>query len=134
MACPRVSLVVNRGCAAHLHIDVNALDAIGSVVEVSGELDLATAGRLTDALHQQLAINRRFTVLDVAGLTFCDATGLGVLLRAHQEYRAAEGRLTLSGVGPRLAQLLRITALDEILNVTAVEPPRTAALRSEERI
>ena len=131
MACPQVPVVLNRGFAAHLHIEVVRGDPPCSAVEVSGELDVATAGRLAEALALELASDYRFTVLDVSRLTFCDATGLGVVLRAHHEYAAADGSLTLSGAGPHLARLLRITGLDAVLNLAATRPTTTASALPE---
>jgi anti-anti-sigma factor len=41
-----------------------------------------------------------------------DAPVLGVLVRANREMRARAGRVTLVGVHPRTARLLRIAGLD----------------------
>jgi anti-sigma B factor antagonist len=118
-----------------LRINVVGCDAPRSFIDISGELDLATAEQLNDALHRELALDHRFTRLDVSKLGFCDAAGLGVLLRAHHEYAAAHGSLALSGVGPRLAWLLRITALDAVLNVaSAGSTSAPEALPSRERM
>jgi anti-anti-sigma factor len=56
-------------------------------VAVHGELDLATAPALDDALRQASAESSR-VVLDLRGLSFIDSTGLRSVLQAHAHARA----------------------------------------------
>jgi len=60
----------------------------GSQLTLRGELDLATAGRLEQALASASAP----VVLDLRGLTFMDSTGVRVLLEAAED---ADGRLSI---------------------------------------
>jgi anti-sigma B factor antagonist len=53
-----------------------------SVVVAAGELDLATAPDLAAALSEALAHERDTLTIDAAGITFCDSSGLKVLLNA----------------------------------------------------
>jgi anti-sigma B factor antagonist len=71
---------------------------------VVGELDVATAPALLDAVGQLLATGEDSTlVVDLTGVEFLDSSGLGALLQARAEAIAAGGQLTLTGValGPR---------------------------------
>jgi anti-sigma B factor antagonist len=71
---------------------------------VTGELDLATAPALLDAVAKVLAAgDQPNVVLDLVEVTFLDSSGLGALLQARAETLAAGGGLTLDGVasGPR---------------------------------
>jgi anti-anti-sigma factor len=63
------------------------------VLAVSGELDVFTA-RLDGELLALSGAGHHRIVLDVAGLGFCDAPGLGVLIRARGR---AERRLAAPG-------------------------------------
>lgn len=86
------------------------------VVEITGELDIATAGLLDGHLHDVITSHGPTRiVLDLSGLTFCDASGLRVLVRAHHAARRCHGRLHL--VCPRglTRYLLRITRLSETI-------------------
>jgi anti-anti-sigma factor len=47
---------------------------------LSGELDVASASDLDAALCAHLTAGRRVIEIDAAGLRFCDAAGLGVLV------------------------------------------------------
>jgi anti-anti-sigma factor len=51
----------------------------GVVVEVVGELDVATASSLLDAARSELEAGCRALVLDLAGVSFCCARGVGAL-------------------------------------------------------
>jgi anti-sigma B factor antagonist len=50
-----------------------------ALVELTGELDLATVGAVHDAL-QSLMESKRSITLDLRGLTFIDSTGLRLIL------------------------------------------------------
>jgi anti-anti-sigma factor len=80
-----------------------------------GELDAAAVGILSDALHDPARPRRRFVTLDMAGVTFCDASGLTALLSAHEECAARGGRLVLCDVPPRVQSIMRIVGLDAVL-------------------
>src|SRR5436309_1813624 len=104
--------------SAVLHVVTVGQDSCRARLRVSGELDLASAGVLADALEGQLAAGRRYLRVDLSQLRFCDAAGLAVLERGHQRVLAAHGTLLLTGVGARLARLLSLTGLDALLMVT----------------
>lgn len=108
-----------RPSAPRLEIDV-APAGTRTRVAVRGELDIATAPQLAQSLAASPADRRRAVVLDVAGVTFCDASGLEVMLTAHRAHQAEGGSLVISGCSSRLLRLLRITGLDRVL---AIEHP-----------
>jgi anti-sigma B factor antagonist len=82
-----------------------------SVLEICGELDLCSGPRLDDRLIQLTALGRGRIVLDAAGLTFCDAVGIRILLRGQDRARAREGWLRLACADRRLRRVLVITKL-----------------------
>ena len=50
--------------------------------------------------------------MDMSGLTFCDASGLGVLARIARHARQAGGQLRLISARPSLLKIIRLTGLD----------------------
>jgi anti-sigma B factor antagonist len=50
--------------------------------------------------------------VDLAGLTFCDASGLGVLARLARHARQAGRQLRLTSARPSVVKIIRITGLD----------------------
>ncbi|MEU3573807.1 STAS domain-containing protein [Kitasatospora sp. NPDC036755] len=90
------------------------------IVSVAGELDHDSAELLCSALASPApADGIERIVVDLAGLRFCDSTGLNVLLRARLDARAAGLRLELAGPVPSVARLFAITGADGVLRVHA---------------
>jgi anti-anti-sigma factor len=90
-----------------------------AMVAVDGELDLATAEAFGDRLVLLIDGGCPRLVVDVAGLTFCDSSGLSALLRASTHASSAGGSVTLVGIRPQLARILQITDLDHQFAATA---------------
>jgi anti-sigma B factor antagonist len=80
-----------------------------SLVHVAGELDLSTVGELTELLTGLIQAGAAHLVLDLAGVTFMDCTGLGVLLHARQASVVHGGGLLVVGVPARVRALLALT-------------------------
>ncbi len=63
-------------------------------------------------------------VLDCAGLTAVDATGLGVLVGAHRRAQRAGRVLVLLDVQPSVGRSLLLTRLDRVLRTARTAPAR----------
>jgi anti-anti-sigma factor len=84
-------------------------------IVVTGELDIATSPRLRVALSRP-ADGTVLVILDLAEVTFIDATGLGVILSADGQLREADCRLVLIP-GPRpVHRLFEITGTERQLD------------------
>ncbi len=81
------------------------------VVEVAGELDLHSAPQLRAEVGRALENNVPRIVIDLAGVTFLDSTGVGVLVGALKRARAATGALNFCGAQPRVRRVFEITGL-----------------------
>lgn len=82
------------------------------IVEVVGELDLATAPLLDEVLSRDGAVATGRVVVDVSHVTFMGAAGLGVLVGAH--YRLlSESRagLVVRGAWGSLRRVVELTEL-----------------------
>jgi len=85
------------------------------IVSMTGELDIATAEQAYTYLSDVLDAWETGPVpvsVDLSGLTFCDASGLGVLARIARHARQAGRQLTLTAARPSLLKIMRITGLD----------------------
>jgi anti-sigma B factor antagonist len=98
-----------------------AVDETGDrvVVVVRGELDLATAPQLEDALLPPLNAGVS-AVLDLRTLEFMDSTGVRVIVAAHLAAGEHGATLTVCAIpdGP-VGRVLEISGLDDVLNVVA---------------
>jgi anti-sigma B factor antagonist len=91
----------------------HATDA--SVLVVRGELDYWSGMELEQYLVGLAAAGHSRVVLDLAGLGFCDAGGIGVLVRGNARAQAQDGWLRLACGDPRTQRLLRIVNLRGML-------------------
>jgi len=85
------------------------------VVVVSGELDVATSGRLRNAFSELLAVGHSELAVDMGGVEFMDASGVGVLVGAALEARARGGRLVLQRPSRAVRRVLDLVDLDGVL-------------------
>src|SRR4051812_34787922 len=99
------------------------IDMVGADVLVwaRGELDLASAPRLREAMLDVLAgRNDAFTItLDVSGIEFVDSSGLGVLVAVLKRMRFVGGDLVIRAPSRSLRKLLGLTGLDKVFTVEA---------------
>ncbi len=83
----------------------------GPLVLLRGELDVHSAPELVERLADVLAGGAARLYVDVAGLAFCDSTGLGALITAYRVVDARGGRVRLLRVRGQVARLLDHTGL-----------------------
>ncbi|MWA01671.1 anti-sigma factor antagonist [Actinomadura sp. LD22] len=89
-----------------------------TVVTVSGELDIATAGTLDEHLSAAIgADGPPRVVVDVTRMTFCDSSGLNVLIRASKRIAAMRGRFVLVRPTDRVRNVLRVTGLERVFDI-----------------
>ena len=112
MASPRTQLTVEE-----LTSDSNN----GSMLRINGELDISTADQLRRAVAPYVAAGGKL-VLDLSQVTFCDSTGLAVLVGIHKRLTATGGGLELYAPVQRVQHLLTITGLNRVFPVRAAEP------------
>jgi anti-sigma B factor antagonist len=93
------------------------------VVHLSGELDLATAPQLADALTATIASDGvADVVIDLDALSFIDAAGLDVILHAHHHARRSGRILTARNPHGEVDTVLRITGVANQLDIPDVPP------------
>jgi len=86
-----------------------------TMVNVHGELDIATAERAHSYLRTVLDSDKRGRViLNLAGLTFCDAAGLGILAKLACHARQTGRSVRLTAPRPSLVRIMRITGMDAV--------------------
>jgi anti-sigma B factor antagonist len=86
----------------------------GQVVSVAGELDIATAEQAYAYISEVIDSWPTTVSVDLSGLTFCDASGLGVLAKIARHARQAGRQLKLTSARPSLLKIIRLTGLDGV--------------------
>jgi anti-anti-sigma factor len=82
------------------------------IVSVTGELDIATAEQAYSYISEVIDGRPAPVSVDLSGVSFCDASGLGALARIARHARQAGRQLKLTSARPSLMKIMRITGLD----------------------
>lgn len=101
---------------AHFELEIGPDAGGDAVVILSGDVDLAAATDVWDALEPALEGARR-VVVDLSGVRFIDSTGLSVLVRAHRRLAHDGGGLVVRRPSEMAARVLDVTGLDELFTV-----------------
>lgn len=104
------------------------LDPRRAAVRAVGELDLAARDALTEVLDQQDDVHRHIVHLDLSQVTFIDCSCLGALVAAHHRLLARQGLLVLVGVSDRVARVLALTDLDNLLFIVPADQDRDGSV------
>lgn len=103
--------------AGDLEVVVSAV-AGAHEVRLQGELDLATADRLSAELGQLVEGGARRITVDLSDLAFIDSTGLSVLIGALKRLRLQGGDMDLRSPTPTTRKVLEIAGLTEIFSIS----------------
>jgi anti-anti-sigma factor len=87
------------------------------VIDVEGELDLASAPQLEREVLALFALPVHVVTLDLEMLTFMDSSGLNVLNRARTDADDHGIKLTLRNVRDQVHQVLEITRMAELFTI-----------------
>lgn len=98
----------------NLRVGVSAAGAL-LFVRLDGELDIASSDLLARHLSGLSSREHPRIVVDLAALKFCDAAGLGALVKVSRLAAARGGWLRMSGARPRMLRLMLITGLSGTL-------------------
>ncbi|GAA3423784.1 STAS domain-containing protein [Streptosporangium sandarakinum] len=90
-----------------------------SLLAVSGELDYTNAERFRHDLLGSIGSDRQHLVIDLAGLSFCDSTGIRVFLAIRKLVQDRGGNLAIADPHPRIRRIFHLTGLT---NAFAVHP------------
>lgn len=83
------------------------------IVRLGGEIDFTTAEIMREHVTAEaMAHTAPCVVLDMAGVEFCDSSGLGALIVIDKAIRARQGRFVLAQLPEMLRRILNRTGLD----------------------
>jgi anti-sigma B factor antagonist len=106
------------------------LDRGIAVAKAIGEVDVSTCGVLREGLLRVVTDEeRRGLVVNLAGVTFMDSTGIGVLVGVWHRVRANSGGLAVAVPSPQVRRTLDTAGLAKILPVYDSEAEALHAVR-----
>jgi anti-sigma B factor antagonist len=108
-----------------LEIQTRQLQPDIVVVEITGRI---TIGRECKQLEWAIDTlvrekQQKKVIFDLTGVTHIDSTGIGIIVMAAGQLKAAGGELRLAGAGDHVEKVLKLTSIDKLVtsNPTVAE-------------
>ena len=85
------------------------------VLVLAGEVDLATAHDLEEAIQRLLAHGADTLAIDMSQVSYLDSNGIGVLMRAVRTCQERGGEVRIVGISDRALRVMRLISLDRVI-------------------
>ncbi|MEU4340919.1 STAS domain-containing protein [Nocardia sp. NPDC023852] len=99
-----------------------------TVLTVAGEVDLATAPALENAIEAILSGTPAALIIDLTAVSFLASAGMATLVAAHQRAGAATA-IAVVADGPATSRQLKMTSLDQVFALHSTLDAALAAFR-----
>jgi len=109
-----------------MDIDVTQVDAV-TVVAPRGDLDMATVDEVRGALAALIGRGKSRLLVDLGGVGYVDSSGMGALVAAMKQARAAGGDVRLCALQDDVRGIFDLTRLSRAMSI---HPTRQEALAS----
>jgi anti-anti-sigma factor len=87
------------------------------ILLVEGRVDTINATELEKKMSPLWSVNSVQLVLDCAGMEYLCSSGLRVILTAHKQVTANEGRFVLRNITPEVRSVLDMTGISRIISI-----------------
>ena len=109
-----------------MEIDVTKAGEL-TVVAPRGDLDMATVGEMRRTLAGLIDGGQSRLVMDLGGVGYMDSSGMGALVAAMKQARAAGGDVRLCALQDDVRSIFELTRLARAISI---HPTRQEALAS----
>ena len=87
------------------------------IVDMAGEIDVNAVARIRDTFGDLTKAASPQIVVNLAGATYIDSSGLGILMAARREALKGGGRLALCGMTKDVRMVLELTRLNKFFEI-----------------
>ena len=87
------------------------------IIEVEGEVDMASAPELRDALLAAIDGDANSVVADFSAVNFIDSSGIHVIITAHNAARDAGSEFIVRAPSPNVVRVIELVGLDDLITV-----------------
>lgn len=101
-----------------------------TIIDITGDLDLATAPALRQLVVELLGAGHRRFVVDLSAAGFVDSIGLGVFVAVRKRARMHDGEVEIVCPQARIARLFQMVDLDRVFRLHATLDAALGALGS----
>jgi anti-sigma B factor antagonist len=89
-----------------------------SRLTIQGELDLVSAPVVAARMYDEIEAGCLRLLVDLAGVTFVDASALTMFSQTHRVLEGRQGSMTIVAYQPMFLRLCRATGLEERFGLT----------------
>ena len=102
-----------------------------TVIDMEGRITLGEGSALLrDLVRENLGKRRKKIVMNLAGITYIDSTGLGELVSGYRLMKSEGGELKLLNLNKKVSDLLQITKLYTVFDIHSQESQAIASFQS----
>lgn len=110
-------------------IDVRQADGV-TILDVSGRITLGEGSvGLRDAVHKELAAGNKKILLNLAGVSYMDSSGVGELTSAYSSVKNQGGEIKLVNLTKKVDGLMQITKLATVFDIANDEASAIASFK-----
>jgi anti-sigma B factor antagonist len=100
------------------------------IISITGDIDLESSPQLREFLKPKAAQKIPRLLLDFAGVSYIDSSGLATLIEYFQAVQSFGGKLALASLSPRVKNVFEIVRLEQIFSLYPDVPAALKALTS----
>ena len=100
------------------------------IVSIEGDIDLESSPKLRTFLKTKSTQKTPRLLLDFAGVTYIDSSGLATLIEYFQAVQGFGGKLALAALSPRVKNVFEIVRLEQIFSLHPDVPTALVALKA----
>ncbi|MER7983636.1 STAS domain-containing protein [Streptomyces sp. NPDC095817] len=101
--------------AKRLAITSRSIDGV-TVLALTGEIDHDSAGRFEEALVAVQGPAPQRVVVDFAGVTFMDSTGITALVSTYRTLQDTDGWIRIAAASEAVLRVIQIVGVDTIID------------------
>jgi anti-sigma B factor antagonist len=101
-----------------------------TVIDMDGRITLGEGSALLrDLVREKLGTGHRKIVMNLAGISYIDSTGLGELVSGYRLVKSEGGELKLLNLNKKVTDLLQITKLYTVFDIHNQEQEAVASFQ-----
>jgi anti-sigma B factor antagonist len=102
-----------------------------AVLAISGEIDLASAGAVENAIAEVLAEDPPSLIIDLLGVRFLASVGVGILVKARDTFVDSQ-RFSVVAQGPMTHRIIQLLDLDRALSLQSTLEDALSAAKARQ--
>ena len=102
-----------------------------TIIDLEGRITLGEGSTLLkDLIREKLDAGHKKIVMNLAGISYIDCTGLGELVSAYRLVKSQDGELKLLNLSKKVSDLLQITRLYAVFDIHQDEAQALASFHT----